>query len=509
MKTRKELPPQDSNKAPVTFHDVAACFSVEEWELLHEWQKELYRNVMKDIQQALISLGPLIAKSVFSLRAKEAKDLWHADLHDSGKRKNSNHSKKAFPCLASDSILQVEQETDLSLLEHRPSREDHVHTIPDSENEADKEVISITIKEEAEIYPVVQQNSEMRQNSNCPSVAHTATTPIVSVTIKGEEESFSMGRQNSEKNESISNSSCDPDFATALSLSHVHKERTHFMNEQNPREKTTGANTLVNAVQQRPANNFKRKNTTPGSVNILNNNEDLLKHHRTYSEANVYTYPEYGNTFNQTQKLVTLQETQTMLKPYTWTEIGKSLGEPLALSTPQNTHTGFKMYTCSQCGKCYTQSANETSLQQTKHGELLNKCSECKKTVKQSENLRKQSGSRKYLCTECGKSFRQSQSLTMHQRLHTGERPYTCNDCGKSFRQSQTLTTHRRIHTGEKPYNCSECGKCFSDVANLIQHQRIHTGERPYQCPECGKRFRRHGHLIRHKRTHVAAFTAT
>ncbi|XP_072010577.1 uncharacterized protein [Engystomops pustulosus] len=72
--------PQDVSDSPenkVTYEDVAIYFSKEEWELLGDGEKDLYRTVMSDNYRSLSSLGLLQEKPDLVIRMeKQEENLW-------------------------------------------------------------------------------------------------------------------------------------------------------------------------------------------------------------------------------------------------------------------------------------------------------------------------------------------------------------------------------------------------------------------------------------------------
>ncbi|KAF6276368.1 zinc finger family member 783 [Rhinolophus ferrumequinum] len=90
---------------------------------------------------------------------------------------------------------------------------------------------------------------------------------------------------------------------------------------------------------------------------------------------------------------------------------------------------------------------------------------------------RRPAATKVYHCSECLRFFQERKSLLLHQRMHTGNSQGwpACPYCGKAFRRPSDLFRHQRIHTGERPYQCPQCGRAFNRNHHLAIHMQTHT----------------------------------
>ncbi|XP_008174991.1 zinc finger protein 879-like isoform X2 [Chrysemys picta bellii] len=231
----------------------------------------------------------------------------------------------------------------------------------------------------------------------------------------------------------------------------------------------------------------------------------LNSHKRVHSGERPFACAECGKRFMNSSAFRNHQAVHSEKRPHRCNQCGKGFKLASTLTRHQKIHSKERPFLCHECGKKFCLREHLIRHQRIHTGEQPHCCAECGKKFSLLQSLRRHweihSTERLHRCAECGKIFGHPENLTRHKRVHTGEL-YRCTDCGKGFVRLQHLTHHQRIHTGEKPYCCTECGKSFTQSSGLINHQRIHSGERPYPCTQCGKCFAHSSSLTEHLKIH-------
>ncbi|XP_069482328.1 zinc finger protein 154-like isoform X2 [Ambystoma mexicanum] len=507
-----------SDKVPLTFQNIAARFSEEEWKLVHEWQKELYSNVMKEIQQALTSLGPLIAASVFSLRPKENDrisivDRKSSEMHnvngfrskkgdavssldmlfsvsreenlclkipsDSERKASSScqsTGEKGLKVPIADGCLRIEKSSVSSLADHYGTEGDMntSHSLGFPFLKRDDRLLDVP-RVDLQREPSAKEGDERSED---PSSAFQSISPVtLLLDIKGEEESFCHHQDQT-------TDLIDP-ASSGESLQRKGKYEAFECNEAN---------------KSSTAENIKLIVPTSSEYGTHSRNE--LWSENTYKRPIART-AQFENGFsNPPRSDFYLGNTkEEVYDAFSESESGNNTTRQFALqqypleNSIQHTERDHGIMENSYCARH----------QRTQKGNKPCQCAECTKAFNQKEhpaNHKTHASERPFQCNRCKKSFSQKGNLFSHQRTHTGERPYQCSECEKCFIYKASLIYHQRTHSGERPYRCNECEKSFNQKSDLVNHQRTHTGERPYQCTECGKTFNQKRNLTAHRKTH-------
>ncbi|XP_047566649.1 zinc finger protein 772 isoform X1 [Lutra lutra] len=459
----------DPVQGQVNFEDVAVYFSQEEWGLLDEAQRHLYRDVMMETFALVASLRDESSMSHGVPSLELGSKPWRSDWADV----TPARTREAQGCWhgMEDEEIAFEQNSFMGVSQVRTPK-----ARPSTQKAHLCETCGLVLRD---ILHVAE-----------PQGTHP------------EQKSYMCG-------------ACGKQFCFNANL--------HHQKQHSGEERFRGGKGSPLFVSSSPVDPLEIPCTTGKSYKDFPTSSNIFQQRAPHSQwkpsSNTkcvgafhsgqrhYECNECGKAFSRKDSLVQHQRVHTGERPYECSECGKTFSRKPILAQHQRIHTGEMPYECGICGKVFNHSSNLIVHQRVHTGARPYKCSECgkayshKSTLVQHESIH--TGERPYECSECGKYFGHKYRLIKHWSVHTGARPYECIACGKFFSQSSDLIAHQRVHNGEKPYACSDCGKAFSHKHVLVQHHRIHTGERPYKCSECGKAFRQRASLIRHWKVHI------
>ncbi|XP_030053530.1 zinc finger protein 777 [Microcaecilia unicolor] len=338
-----------SYQASVTFNDVAVYFSQEEWHLLDEWQKRLYKDVMKEIHSVLISLGYTIINPGIFFRIKDGDRPSKEGRRERVHRGREKLNGAAGDCgvLNPDLLLRVGQNTEQHSSDYRPSVEAQNGKNPDEATfPVITSILSVNVKEEPDPRAIDQADLQKMLNGSDPPEGGLVFNPELSLWIKQEdEECFNM--DDLERRETIkgpAETQLRTDYTSNYEMA-VQEPSRHCAERSGWTAPSSVLSTprLFPSVQNRTVVGIPRRphwrQTNPTRRGAAPSREGRLS----------------------TSKLQCSWASQRGYKgdrPYKCTECEKSFGKHSHLIQHRRTHTGERPYKCRECAKCFSHSSN-------------------------------------------------------------------------------------------------------------------------------------------------------
>ncbi|NXP10868.1 ZN879 protein, partial [Thinocorus orbignyianus] len=458
------------SQMPVTFEDIVVHFSRKEWEMLDEEQKELYRTVMEDNYEMLMSLYCDLSKPGLLSWIGEGGDLWETPV--------KSHLEAAD--------LSLEPTTGVPVLFSSP------------EPPSDDGLLEMKTKESPE--------------ENCGGLEESRSVvvpPTCSAYVPHEATAVPADPS-------------QPTPSPSCPLSTGSREAVDL--KESPSPPPAAADAEVEIPMEVPQEEVAADEPAVPETPSKGQKEEDVKDSGKSGQAPVADIPkELGKT--------TIPDVCTVTGQAEPSSAGAELGEPgkdpFASRTAacQRNSTREKFYSCPICRKTFLLKINLVIHQWSHNKWQAYICTHCDRSFMSKKKIRRHLRARtlKGVCQPLEEEERASrapcpapQPLAPSRDCGTawgkpspsrfplapGNVTYTCKECMENFSSESFLILHQHRHGNHHVIRCPSCNRTFTWASDFVRHHRTHTGERPYRCDTCQKAFKRLHHLSVHRRIH-------